>query len=588
MPAGDFRKSKALWEDRMKYRSLALLALAGVALPGVEHRGAAQFTAAAEVKPIIADLIVEDAKIYTPQGWASAMAIAKGTIVAIGDAASLSKHRGPSTQAIDLDGRLIIPGLHDMHVHPSGGGMAQFRCMIPQGANAKASLAVIAQCVVKAKPGEWIDGGGYQNDSFGKTPPTMKLLDSVSPDNPVLLRDISGHSAWGNSLAFKAAGIVDKTPDPEGGIIERDRAGKATGILRESAANLVSRNIPGPSPERSVEALGWALNNMLEFGITAFDDAGVARGTAEAYASLADSGKLKQRVRACLWGQDATLITDRMFYARDRFSPSCVKLVLDGVPTDGHTAAMLDAYEPHHAAAASETDREKGLLLIPQDELNKRVTQLDRAGLTVKFHAAGDAAVRAGLDAIEAARKSNGASGAMHNVGHNSFVNLSDIQRGVRIGAAFEFSPYIWYNSPIIADIRKAVGEERMKRWIPIKDALDAGAMVVPGSDWNVVPSVNPFIAIETLVTRQVPGGGGEALGEAERITLPQAIDIFTRQSARQMNFDHATGTLEQGKLADFIVLDRDIFTVPITDVHKTKVLMTFINGEKVYQAALR
>jgi predicted amidohydrolase YtcJ len=572
----------------MKYKSLALLALAAIALPGMEGRGSAQFTAAPDVKPIIADLIVEDAKIYTPQGWVSGMAIANGAIVAIGDAGSLAKHRGPRTQAVDLDGKLVIPGLHDMHVHPSGGGMAQFRCMIPQGSNAKQSLAVIADCVAKAKPGEWIDGGGYQNDSFDKTPPTMKLLDSVSPNNPVLLRDISGHSAWGNSLAFKAGGITDKTPDPQGGIIERDGGGKATGILREGAANLVSRNIPGASPERLVEALGWALNNMLEHGITAFDDAGVARGTAEAYASLADSGKLKQRVRGCLWGQDASLITDRMFYARDRFSPSCVKIVLDGVPTDGHTAAMLDAYESHHAAAASETDREKGLLLVPQDALNKRVTELDRAGLTVKFHAAGDAAVRAGLDAIEAARKSNGASGAMHNVGHNSFVNLADIQRGVRIGAAFEFSPYIWYNSPIIADIRKAVGEERMKRWIPIKDALDAGAMVVPGSDWNVVPSVNPFIAIETLVTRQVPGGGGEALGAAERITLPQAIDIFTRQSARQMNFDHATGTLEQGKLADFIVLDRDIFTVPITDVHNTKVLMTFINGEKVYQASQR
>jgi predicted amidohydrolase YtcJ len=223
--------------------------------------------------------------------------------------------------------------------------------------------------------------------------------------------------------------------------------------------------------------------------------------------------------------------------------------------------------------------------MIPQEELNALVSDLDRRGFTVKFHAAGDAAVRAGLNAVEAARKANGPSGQYHNVGHNSFVQMSDIARARDLGASFEFSPYIWYPSPIIGDIRKAVGEERMKRWTPVKDAIDAGALVVPGSDWSVVPSVNPWIAIETLVTRQVPGGGGEVLGAQERITLEQAIDIFTRQSAKQMNFGHATGTLEKGKLADLIVIDRNIFEVPITDVHKTNVLLTMIGGEVVYQA---
>src|SRR6185295_5746905 len=134
------------------------------------------------------------------------------------------------------------------------------------------------------------------------------------------------------------------------------------------------------------------------------------------------------------------------------------------------------------------------------------------------FHAAGDAAVRAGLDAIEAARKANGYSGLHHDVGHNSFVQASDIARARALGATFEMSPYIWYPNPIIPDIRKAVGEERMKRWIPVKEAIDSGALVVAGSDWAVVPSVDPWLAIETLVTRQVPGGGGETLGAAEKI----------------------------------------------------------------------
>ncbi|MXP40700.1 amidohydrolase family protein [Altererythrobacter soli] len=545
----------------------------------------AQFNQAEPVPPAEADLIIEDARIYTPGGWASAMAIADGAIVAIGDAAAVAPHRAASTRVLDLDRKVVLPGLHDMHVHPMGAGLAESACEVPHGSTPAAILQIVAGCVERAEPGEWITGGGYQNDSYGDTPPNRAMLDSVAPNNPVMLRDISGHSAWANSAALKIAGIEAATADPANGIIERGADGQPTGVLRESAAMLVSMKIPEVPVEKAAAALGWSLDNMLSHGITAFDDAGVAEIAAQAYIRLADAGKLKQRVRGCLWGRDPALIDKHMLYARPNFSPSCVKIMLDGVPTDGHTAAMVDPYEPLDHAAHDSTARERGLLMIPQDELNTLVTDLDKRGFTVKFHAAGDAAVRAGLNAIEAARKANGPSGQYHNVGHNSFVQMSDIARARDLGASFEFSPYIWYPSPIIGDIRKAVGEVRMKRWIPVKDAIDAGALVVPGSDWSVVPSVNPWIAIETLVTRQVPGGGGEVLGAQERITLEQAIDIFTRQSAQQMNFGHATGTLEKGKLADLIVIDRNIFEVPITDVHKTNVLMTMIGGEVVYQA---
>jgi predicted amidohydrolase YtcJ len=532
-----------------------------------------------------ADTILTNGRIYTPSGWASALAISGGAIVAVGDAAAVEPHRTSGTRVVDLKGQTVLPGLHDMHVHPGGAGMEQFSCQIPHGSSPQQIFDITAACAAKLKPGEWVQGRAYQADSFGDTPPHKSMLDKVAPNNPVIFSDISGHSSWANSAALKVAGITRDTPDPEGGIIERDANGEPTGILRESAAFMVSAAVPPATIERQIEAHKWSTDLMLSFGITAFDDAGVSRPGAIAYSTLADRGELKQRVRGCMWFRDPTLIRDRMLYARERFSPTCVKVVLDGVPTDGHTAAMVDPYIPsaHHHA---DDGREKGMLLIPQDEVNEMVTQYDAMGLTVKFHAAGDAAVRAGLDAIAAARQANGFSGAYHNVGHNSFVQMEDIKRARAIGAAFEFSPYIWYTSPIIADIRKAVGEERMKRWIPVKDALDAGALSVPGSDWSVVPSVNPWIAIETLVTRQVPGGGGEALGAQERITLEQAIDMFTRASARQMNMDVATGTIEQGKLADLIVIDRNVFDVPITTVHQTKVLRTFINGEEVYTAA--
>jgi predicted amidohydrolase YtcJ len=223
--------------------------------------------------------------------------------------------------------------------------------------------------------------------------------------------------------------------------------------------------------------------------------------------------------------------------------------------------------------------------MIPAATLNALVTDFDALGFTIKMHAAGDGAVRAGLDAIAAARRANGFSGQLHNVAHNSFVQMNDIRRAREIAATFEMSPYIWYPNPIIPDITKAVGAQRMKRWIPLKDAIDAGALVVPGSDWPVVPEVNPWLALETLVTRQAPGGGGETLGAREKITLAQAMELFTVNAARQLGHRDRTGALERGMLADLVIVDRNPFKIPITEVHAIKVRMTLIAGEVVYES---
>jgi len=336
--------------------------------------------------------------------------------------------------------------------------------------------------------------------------------------------------------------------------------------------------------------LSWALHEMLSHGITSLTDAGLDDSGLQAYATLSDTGVLKQRVRGCImWHPNmfdshpevvSETIEHRNLYARDRFKPDCVKIVLDGGPTEGHTAAMV---EPYADAAHVDEARAKGMLMVPPEVLKAAVTDFDRRGLTVKMHAAGDAAVHAGLDAIAAARAANGFSGILHDVGHNSFVQVSDIARARSIGATFEMSPYIWYPNPIIPDIAKAVGPQRMLRWIPVKEAIDSGALVVPGSDWAVVPSVNPWIAMETLVTRQQLGGGGEVLGEAEKITLEQAFALFTKNAARQMGNGNRTGSIEPGLLADVVVLDRNPFRIPVTQIHETRVEMVFVNGERVY-----
>ena len=535
-----------------------------------------------------ADTVLKNGNIYTPQGWVKAAAIKHGVIVDMGDDATVQKDAGSKTRVIDLGGATVLPGLHDMHVHPTGSGLMHLSCVFPQGLPPEKIIAAVKDCASHHKPGEWITGGQWDASTFGSLPVDRELLDKVAPDNPVALTDISIHALWLNTKALQIVGITKDTPNPTGGVIER-RAGSSepTGVVREGVRELVQRHIPPATPEQTAGALKWAVDQILQYGVTAFTDAGIGEAEMQAYDSLADRGQLKQRVLGCVgWhpnlaapGDVGAAIVNRNLYARDRFHPDCVKIFLDGVPTEGHTAAML---EPYADAALADPARAKGILMVPPSVLNAAVIRFDSMGLVVKFHAAGDAAVHAGLDAIEAARKANGFSGLLHDVGHNSFVAPADIQRARALGAVFEMSPYIWYPNPIIPGIQKAIGPERMKRWIPVKDALDAGALVIPGSDWAVVPSVNPWIAIETLVTRQQLGGGGEVLGAQERITLKQAIDLFTVNSARQMGMGNKTGRLETGWLADLIVVDQNPFAVPITQVHSTKVKMVMINGEIV------
>jgi predicted amidohydrolase YtcJ len=532
-----------------------------------------------------AGLILTNGQICTETGTAEAIAIEKhGVIVAVGSTDMIAQYKGSGTKVVNLAGDTVLPGLHDTHVHPSSG--YKQGCNFEQGSSLKKVQETIAECVKESKENDWITGGQWDADSLGGMP-NRQMLDKVSPDNPVVLRDISGHSSWANSLALEMSGINRDTPNPKGGIIERDKNGHPTGVLREAAGRLIKYMGKPPTPEETQAALMWALNEMLSYGITSLTDAAVSRDLAKTYVALADAGKLKQRVRLCFtWSPKNvyadTVITERNLYARDRVCPDCVKIFLDGVPTDSHTAAMVEPYADTVEGRDDQASR-KGLLLVPTEDLKQAVTRFDAMGLTVKFHAAGDAAVRQGLDAIEAARLANGFSGQHHNTGHNSFVQMSDIRRARNIAATFEMSPYIWYPNPIIADIAKAIGPERMKRWTPVKDAIDGGGLVVPGSDWAVVPSVNPWIAIETLVTRQKPGGSGDTLGEAEKITLKQAIDLFTVNSARQMGNANKTGRIEPGMLADLIVIDRNPYEIPITEVHKTIVKKAIINGEVVY-----
>ena len=546
-----------------------------------------------DLSPEAATEIFYNAQVYTPDGWAEAMAVADGVIVAVGSNEDVARHADVATTRMDMGGQTLLPGLHDAHVHVLFAGMEQFACGFEPGATPDRIAERVAECAAAAEPGAWITGGNWIAAVFEQGQQNREFLDAVAPNNPVVLVDESHHSSWANSMALELAGIDRNTPDPPNGVIDRDADGEPTGLLRESAEGLVASVMPPPSVAERERALRLSSTQMLSYGITSFNDAGITGENIGVMADLAERGELQQRVTGCIrWsapgmeGHDASmaLIENRAFYERGRFNPDCVKIVLDGVPTESHTAAMLQPYvdTPHGHAEGPGT----GLLMVPQDALNEAVAEFDRQGLLIKFHAAGDAAVRSAIDAVAHAREVNGAGGPMHDVGHNSFVDPADIPRVRDVHMTWEFSPYIWYPTPIAAqDIRRAVGDERMERWIPIRDAVETGALVVAGSDWSVVPSVNPWLAIETMVTRQFPGGSAETLGEGQRIDLETAFRIFTANGAAQLGDRAEWGSLEPGMRADFIVTERNPFSVPITEVHNTRVLRTYIDGELVFDA---
>lgn len=539
------------------------------------------------------DTLLINAQIKTPTGWAQAMAIDEGRIIAVGGDKAIKKLGTSTTEVIDLSGQVVLPGFHDLHVHPLFAGILATQCSINQGSSLEQVRESIAGCVAEKKSGEWITGGQWDASSIGAIP-HHDMIDDITPDNPLVMSDTSGHSALANSKGLEIAGITTETPDPEGGIIERDEDGNPTGVLRESAIDLVKQHVPAPEMDEMRAAMSWATDKMLAYGITSFIEASagfVADGTreVEAYTAMADEGLLKQRVRVCMtWEPDddeiEKLISARNLYSRDRLSFDCLKFHLDGVPTDSHTAAMLEPYANNMEGRDDEASR-MGMLLMDQGVINEAVTRFDAMGMTVKFHSAGDAAVRAGLEAIGAARQANGFSSQLHDVGHCTFVAKEDMEYARSIGATFEMSPYLWSPSPINDDITAAVGAERIQRVWPLREAIDSGALVVPGSDWAVVPSVNPWLAIEALVTRERPGGSTDHFGRDQAITVAEAIQLFTENSAKHMGREDELGRIEPGMLADLVVIDNNPYEVPKYELHKISVTMTIIEGEQVFVA---
>ena len=544
-----------------------------------------------------ADLVFTGGAMFTAtttRALTHSVAVRDGRIVAVGH--DVDDLVGPTTEVVDLAGRLLVPGFQDAHVHPVSGGLELLRCDLNAGRTEEEYLEIVAAYGAAHPDDEWILGGGWSMSVFPGGTPTAAALDRVMRHRPVFLTNRDGHGAWVNSRALELAGIDANTPDPADGRIERDAHGIPTGTLHEGAMSLIDRLLAPTSDDEMLKGLLRGQEYLHAHGITSWQDAIIG-----AYADLIDSGPtyvradreglLTGRVVGALWWdrtagleQIPSLVERRAAYRSERFAATSVKIMQDGV-AENFTAAMLDSYHDGHGHPTDNS----GISFVPPEILDEAVPQLDALGFQVHFHAIGDRAVRQCLDAVEHAITRNGRWDNRHHIAHIQVIHPDDVPRFRSLGVAANMQSYWATLEPQMIELTLPfLGEQRSAWQYPFGDLLRAGAVLAAGSDWSV-STPDPLAAIHTAVNRTAaPGhedGDYEPFLPHQAIDLASSITAYTAGSAWVNHRDHDTGTIEVGKLADLVVLDRDPFDGPADQIGATRVLQTFVDGRRVYAA---
>ena len=537
------------------------------------------------------DLVVVGAPVYTADAarrWAKGLAVRDGRVTAVGTEGEMRYLAGPSTKLVELEGGMVLPGFQDAHVHPLHAGLARRRCGLHDVFGREAYAEAIQRYAREHPEAEWIMGAGWAMDAFPGGTPERAELDRLVPDRPVFLVNRDGHGAWVNSRALELAGVGRDTPDPRDGRIERDATGEPSGTLHEGAMKLVQDLVPPPSGEDLRAALLDAQATLHSLGVTAWNDAWVERDELDAYLALARSGELKARVRlSLLWSRDrGDEQLEDLLELRERGSPGRLqtrnaKIFQDGV-AENFTAAMLEPY----LDAAGRPTANSGLSMVEPAALARYVSALDRAGFQVHFHAIGDRAVRECLDAVEAARATNGARDARHHIAHIQLIHPDDIRRFRELDVVANAQPFWACNEPQMRDLTVPfLGEERARLQYPFGSLRRAGAALAFGSDWPV-STADPLLEMEVAVTR-VPTDERhiEPFLPEQRLDLPAALDAFTIGAAYVNHLERETGSLEPGKLADVVALDRNLFALDGANIGDARVVLTLVEGEPVYDA---
>ncbi|WP_148573871.1 amidohydrolase [Nocardioides caldifontis] len=546
-----------------------------------------------------ADLVLTHGRIWTQdhdQPWAEAVAVADGRIVAVGSADDVAPLIGDATTVEELDGAFVMPGLVDGHVHLNlAGAQAKFELPLLPTDGIDEILAKVREWADRLGPDEWVVGGIVGStvmDTILDAGPIARL-DEAAGGRAVLLRDDSMHNRWVSSRALELMGVEEGTPHPEGGHYGRDADGRLTGVLQELASAVAEgafqRSVTDPAA-RVRASVAKALRIMNGYGITSVQDAATMAPAAEALASLSDAGELTARVVVSTpvrpFIEEGTVGTELAEIVaplrRDDVRPDFVKVVLDGVPMT-RTTALLEPYICHHAGQ----EHEVGEVYWKLDDLVAELDDCVRRGLHAKLHATGDASVRRVLDAVEVIRERHG-DAARFQIAHTEYVHPDDVPRFATLGVVADLSPYIWYPSVIQESIAAQVPAELVERSWPVRDLVDAGALVAAGSDWPcAAPSPDPWTGLQTLVTRRSPDGSYPgALNPGQALTVEEAVSAFTTNPAQAAGLGDTAGRIAVGCSADLVKLDRDLFQVDVEEIYRTRALKTWYAGRVVHEVA--
>lgn len=526
-------------------------------------------------EPAPADLVLLHGRVEAP-GRPEALAIRDGRILALGTDAEIRALAGPRTRVVDAGGGSVLPGFVDSHVHLMSGGMG-LRGIPLQGLTTRSQIQERVREAAARTPGDgWLVGRGWTYDAFGGGLPTRQMLDAVVPDRPVYLRCFDGHTGWANSAALQRAGLTARTPDPPGGSLVRDPAtGELTGVVKESAEDLVRRAIPAPTPSEEEEGLRAGVLEAWRVGVTAVGEAGATFDEFRVFERLRERGELGLRTTVAMQLEDPTSEAElaradalRQRYREDPFlRVPAVKLFIDGV-IESRTARLLQPYAGVQG---------RGEPLMDQATLDRVVAGLVKRGWQVWVHAIGDGGVRMVLDALERAGDPETIRAGRHRLEHAELVDPADMPRLARLGVVASQQPL--HGSPdAIHTWRQNLGAPREGRGWAHHSLLAAGARLALGTDWPVV-GLDPLPNLQVAVTREA---SGLSWSPEERLSLDAALEACTAGGAWASFNEERFGSLAVGRLADVVVLSRDLRA--LGDLREARVAVTVVDGQVVHE----
>lgn len=528
---------------------------------------------------VTADLVLFNGRVFTVEKslpWAEAIAVRDGKFIAVGTNAEVKKLIGKDTQTLDLQGKLVLPGFNDAHLHFASGGLYLLGIDLRPARDEKEFVSILKEYIKKLPKGEWVTGGNWDHENWpSKKHPGKELIDAITPDRPVLLQRLDGHMALANSLALKLAGINRGTPNPQGGEIVKDKkTGEPSGILRDNACDLVNAVIPPLTRARREQAIRTAIRHAQELGVTSIQD-NSSREDLEIYQELLAKGELGVRVNA--W-RDSSCIADfsRIGIGAAFGGPflrlGVIKIFVDGSMGAG-TALFFEPY--------ADDPQTCGLPIYKENELNALVLAVDKAGLQIAAHAIGDKANAWILNALAQARLENGVRDSRHRVEHAQVVRPEDIARFRELAVIASIQP-----SHCIDDMRwaeKRIGS-RINNAYRFASFLKSGVHLAFGTDWDVEP-LDPRLGIYAAVSRELPAGGpAGGWHPDEKLSLAEAIEIYTLGSAYAEFQEKMKGSIVPGKWADLAVMEKNLFEIPKKDILKTAVAMTILAGKIIYK----